>query len=86
MNKRYFIRVFFSKLPYLIPASTKLNSGNEFGKSTLENSRIPISRRCAHDSIIFYKAQISKENLGLLRVNRLTLVIREFFQLVMLIN
>ena len=51
-----------------IPAPTKLNSGESFGKSTLKNFRIPILRQIGHDSIIFYKVRNSKENLGFLGV------------------
>ena len=68
----FFLRLFFSKPPYWIPASTKLNSGNGFEKSTPKNSRIPILRWNAHDLIIFYKVGNSKENHGLLGVNELT--------------
>ena len=67
----FFSRLFFSKPPYQIPATTKLNSGDRFGKSTLEDRRILISRRIAHDSIIFYKVRNTKENLGHLGVNKL---------------
>ena len=41
----------------------------KFVKSTLENTRIPVSRGIAHDLIIFHKFQNSKENHGLLGVN-----------------
>ena len=50
---------------------TKLNSGDGLKKSTLDNSRIPISRRIARNSIIFYKVRNLKDNLGLLGVNEL---------------
>ena len=70
MKKTFFL-VFFSRPPYWIPVPKKLNSGNGFGKSTRENSRISIPRRIVYDSIILYKVRNSKENLGLLGVNGL---------------
>ena len=39
-----------------------------FGKSTHENTWIPILRRISYDSIIIYKVRNSKEDLGLLGV------------------
>ena len=41
--------------------------------NALENSRILISRRIAHDSIICYKVWNSKESLGLLDINGLNI-------------
>ena len=67
----FFSRFFFSKPPYWISASTKLNSGDGFEKNTLENSGIPVSRRIANDSITFYNVGSSSENHGLLGVTGL---------------
>ena len=44
-NHFYFFRIFFSKPPYWIPASTKLNCGDGFEKSILENSSLKIKAR-----------------------------------------
>ena len=70
INERCFFRVvFFSKSQYCIPTSTKLNSGDGIWHSTLENSRTPIPKRIAHDSIVFYEVLNSKKNFELLSIN-----------------
>ena len=61
MKKRYFWRLFF-KPPYRIPTLMKLNSRDVFEKSTLENSRIVISRRIARFNRFLHGSNFETES------------------------